>query len=123
MASALVDMNRSPLRRKTVLGIAPVKSTLMPCVPPLTVEPVTEIAVFAALTPSTALGPMMLPEMTRPKTDDPNVDDALLVIEMPVEAYGTAALTRAPLAPVPLRLMPPQSPALAAPVQPVTTTQ
>ncbi len=58
----------------------------MPWVPPLTVELVTEIAVFAALTPSSALGPMMLPERVRPKTDDPSVDDAPLVIEIQVEA-------------------------------------
>src|SRR5712691_4390677 len=79
MASALVDMNRLPLRRKGVLGIPPLKSTLMPCVPPPTDEVVTEIAVFAALMPSTAVGPMLLSDTTRPKTDEPNVDDAPLV--------------------------------------------
>src|ERR1700686_5291978 len=86
MASALVDMNRLPQRRNGVPGIAPLKSTLMPCVPPLIEEVVTEIGVFTALMPSTALGPMVLPDTTRPKTDDPDVDDAPLVIRMPVDA-------------------------------------
>src|ERR1700704_3081302 len=86
MASALVDMNRLPLRRTGVLGIPPVSSTLMPWAPPLTDELVTEIAVLTALMPSTAEGPMLLPVTTRPKTDDPDVDVAPLEIEMPVDA-------------------------------------
>src|SRR5258708_35681007 len=83
MAAPLGDMNRLPLRRKGVLGIPPLKSTLMPCVPPLNEEVVTEIAVFAALMPSTVVGPMLLPDTTRPKTEEPNVDDAPLVIRIP----------------------------------------
>jgi hypothetical protein len=86
MASALVDANRLPLRRTGVLGTPPLKSTLMPCAPPLIDEVVTEMAVFTALMPSTALGPMLLPDTTRPKTDDPDVDDAPLVIRIPVAA-------------------------------------
>jgi hypothetical protein len=79
-------MNRLPLRRTGVLGTPPLKSTLTPCVPPLIEEFVTEIAVFTALMPSAALGPMLLPATTRPKTDDQEVDDAPLVIRMPVDA-------------------------------------
>ena len=60
---------------------------------------------------------MLLPDTTRPKMLEPDVDEASLLIEMPVEAYRTTALTRAALAPLPLRLMPPQSP-IDAPVQP-----
>jgi hypothetical protein len=86
MASALVDMNRLPLRRKGVPGIVAVKSTLTPCVPPLNEEVVTEIGVVAAVMPSTRVGPILLPDTTRPNTDDPNVDDAPLVIRIPVEA-------------------------------------
>jgi hypothetical protein len=86
MASTLVDMNRLPLRRNGVPGIAPLKSTLMPCVPPLKEVVVTEIAVVASLMPSKPVGPMLLPETTSPKTDEPNVDDAPLVIWMPVVA-------------------------------------
>src|SRR6266567_3464006 len=66
MASALVDVNRLPLRRTGVPGIPPPKSTVMPCAPPLIDEVVTEIAVFTALMPSMALGPMLLPDTTRP---------------------------------------------------------
>jgi len=58
----------------------------MPWAPPLMDEVVTEIAVFTALMPSMALGPMLLPDTTRPKTEDPDVDDAPLVIRMPVAA-------------------------------------
>src|SRR5882762_8877015 len=86
MASALVDVNRLPLRRTGVLSTAPLKSTLMPCVPPLIEELVTEIAVLTALMPSTAEGPTLLPDTTRPKTDDPEVDVAPLEIRMPVDA-------------------------------------
>src|SRR6267154_1111951 len=86
MASALVDVNRLPLRRTGVPEIPPLRSTVTPCAPPLMDEVVTEIAVFTALMPSMALGPMLLPETTRPKTDDPDVADAPLVIRMPVAA-------------------------------------
>src|SRR6266704_2131596 len=60
MASALVDVNRLPLRRTGVPGIPPPKSTVMPCTPPLIDEVVTEIAVFTALMPSMAFWPMLL---------------------------------------------------------------
>src|ERR1700704_478024 len=86
IASTLVDTNRLPLRRNGVPGIAPLKSTLMPCVPPLKEVVVMEIAVVAALMPSKPVGPKLLPDTTRPKSDDPNVDDAPLVIWMPVVA-------------------------------------
>src|SRR6202165_3020273 len=127
MASALVDMNRLPLRRTGMLDVNPLKSTLMPCVPPLIDEVVTEIGVFTALMPSAAFGPMLLPDTTRPKTDDPDVDVAPLVIRMPVDAYRTAALTNAPLALPPARTMPPQSPGCGGgwtvPVHPITTAE
>src|SRR5947208_7813991 len=73
MASALVDVNRLPLRRTGVPGGVPLRSTVTPCAPPLIDVVVTEIAVFTALIPSTVLGPMLLPETTRPKVDDPDV--------------------------------------------------
>src|SRR5258708_28502954 len=110
MASALVDPNRLPLRRSGVLGTPPLKSTLIPCEPPLIDEVVTEIAVFTALMPSTALGPILLPDTTRPKTDEPDVDDAPLLIRMPVAPYRTAPLTSAPLPPLSVTVIPPQSP-------------
>src|ERR1700704_702813 len=99
----------------------------MPCAPPRPDEPVTEIAVLTALMPSTAEGPMLLPETIRPKTEDPDVEVAPLSIRMPVDAYRTAALTSAPLALLAVRMMPPQSPAWGGgwtvPVQPITTTE
>src|SRR5438876_7874601 len=108
MASALVDVNRLPLRRTGVPAIPPLR--VMPCAPSLMDELVTEIAVLTALMPSMALGPMLLPDTTRPKTDDPDVDDAPLVIRMPVAAKRTAALTSAPFAVPPVSVMPPQAP-------------
>src|SRR5438552_17036232 len=92
MASALVDVNRLPLRRTGVLGIPPLRSTVMPCAPPLMDEAVTEIAVFTALMPSMALGPMLLPDTMRPKTEDHDVDVASFVIRMSVAALRTLAL-------------------------------
>src|SRR5438067_9689193 len=86
MASALVDVNRLPLRRTGVPCGVPLRSTVTPWAPPLIDVVVTEIAVFTALMPSTVLGPMLLPDTTSPKVDDPDVDDAPLVIRMPVVA-------------------------------------
>src|SRR2546425_7376913 len=86
MASALVDANRLPLRRNGALATPPLKSMLTPCAPPMIDDVVTEIAVLTALMPSTALGPMLLPDTTRPNTDDPDVDVAPLLIRMPVDA-------------------------------------
>src|SRR5256886_9896263 len=86
MASALVDVNRLPLRRTGVPGIPPLRSTVMPCAPPPMDEVVTEIAVFTALMPSMALGPLLLPYTTRPKTDDPDAADAPLAGRMPAAA-------------------------------------
>ena len=69
MASALVETNRSPLRRNAPLD-APAKSAMMPWTPWLIVELVTEIDVFTVLMPSILLGPMLLPETTRPKLEE-----------------------------------------------------
>src|SRR3989442_6041911 len=123
MASALVDANRLPLRRTGVLRTPPLKSTLMPCAPPLIDEVVTEIAVFTALMPSSALGPLLLPDTTRPKTDDPDVDDAPPVIRMPVAAKRTAALTSAPFAGPPVSVMPPHAPGWTVAGHAITRTE
>src|ERR1700674_3685322 len=71
MASALVDMNRLPLRRKGETPEALVRSTLTPWTAPVMVELVTEMAVLLDAIPSALIGPSVLRATTRPKLEEP----------------------------------------------------
>src|SRR5712691_6036656 len=109
MASALVDVNRLPLRRNAGVSVWLVRSASIPWTVLLIVESVTEIAVPVESMPSAFVERIALRETTRPKLELANVELWPLVMSMPVTAYRTAPLTIVPFAPAPARRMPPQS--------------